>query len=303
MAAGGRLRRLRARHMPPGRRPDRGAWGRDPHTALVDLASGRLRRRRARRSPGRRSGVPATRRPAEPTPRMSSGWPGRPRATLQRMHLHARLRRPRRPRHAAGESKSLGGAGGEPRRGPLRQRGVLRRVRGGPMRIDPGRSGRLRRGRPPLRRGHSPRRALRSERGHVAGELATAPTVEGVSDVSFSAADSGSGVWEAVFSVDGQVRQTTQLDENGGHCRDVGQDNDGLPAFLYVQPCASSLSADVGLDTTKLANGTHHWSSTWWMRRGTRRPCSTGRSGCTTRRRRVRVVPLRARRAVPRRGR
>ena len=92
----------------------------------------------------------------------------------------------------------------------------------------------------------------------VGGALATAPTVEGVSDLYFRAADSGSGVWEAVFSVDGQVKQTTPLDENGGHCRDVGQDNDGLPAFLYVAPCASSLSAELGLDTTKLANGTHH---------------------------------------------
>jgi hypothetical protein len=31
-----------------------------------------------------------------------------------------------------------------------------------------------------------------------------------------------------------------------------------LPAFLYVQPCRSSVSADVGLDTTTLSNGTHH---------------------------------------------
>ena len=51
------------------------------------------------------------------------------------------------------------------------------------------------------------------------------------------------------------------LDENGGRCRDVGQTSDGLPAFLYVQPCLASVSADVGFDTTRLANGTHHLSS------------------------------------------
>jgi hypothetical protein len=65
-------------------------------------------------------------------------------------------------------------------------------------------------------------------------------------------------VYEAVFTVDGHVAQTTVLNENGGHCRTVGQSTDGLPDFLYVQPCLPSLSADVGLDTTKLADGTHH---------------------------------------------
>jgi hypothetical protein len=92
----------------------------------------------------------------------------------------------------------------------------------------------------------------------VTGELASAPAVAGTSDVAFSASDPGSGVYEAVFSVDGQVVQSTVIDEDGGRCRNVGQTSDGLPAFLYVQPCPSSVSADVGLDTTKLADGAHH---------------------------------------------
>ncbi len=93
---------------------------------------------------------------------------------------------------------------------------------------------------------------------NISGELATAPTVQGQSDVAFDATDAGSGVYEAVFSVDGQVVQRTVVDANGGRCRDVGQTSDGTPAFLYVQPCLASVSADVGLDTTKLANGSHH---------------------------------------------
>jgi hypothetical protein len=92
----------------------------------------------------------------------------------------------------------------------------------------------------------------------VAGELASAPAVAGTSDVAFSASDPGAGVYAALFSVDGQVVQSTVLDGNGGRCRNVGQTGDGLPAFLYVQPCLASLSADVGLDTTRLANGVHH---------------------------------------------
>ncbi|HYM54501.1 MAG TPA: hypothetical protein VES97_04005 [Solirubrobacteraceae bacterium] len=94
--------------------------------------------------------------------------------------------------------------------------------------------------------------------GDVSGELASAPTVSGTSDVAFGATDPGSGVYEAVFSVDGQVVQSTVLDDNGGRCRNVGQTAEGLAAFLYMQPCPLSVNADVGLDTTKVGNGVHH---------------------------------------------
>ena len=91
---------------------------------------------------------------------------------------------------------------------------------------------------------------------NVGGELATAASVRGTSDVTFSASDPGAGVYEATIAIDGQVVQTTPLDENGGRCKDVGEN--GEQAFLYVQPCEQAVSADVPLDTTKLANGSHH---------------------------------------------
>jgi hypothetical protein len=94
--------------------------------------------------------------------------------------------------------------------------------------------------------------------GDVGGELASAASVSGTSDLSFTASDPGSGVYEALFSVDGQVVQRTVLNEDGGRCRDVGQTSDGLPAFLYVQPCPSSASADVGFDSELVGNGAHH---------------------------------------------
>jgi hypothetical protein len=94
--------------------------------------------------------------------------------------------------------------------------------------------------------------------GAVAGELASAPAVAGTSDIAFTASDPGAGVYAVLFSVDGQIVQSTVLDGNGGRCRDVGEAGDGLPAFLYVQPCLASVSADVGLDTTRIANGAHH---------------------------------------------
>jgi hypothetical protein len=91
----------------------------------------------------------------------------------------------------------------------------------------------------------------------ASGELASAATLRGASDIAFDATDPGAGVWQAVFSVDGQVVQRSPVNENGGRCRDVGQTTDGLPAFLYVQPCAQSVSADIAFDTTRASNGVH----------------------------------------------
>jgi hypothetical protein len=92
----------------------------------------------------------------------------------------------------------------------------------------------------------------------VAGELASASSLQGTSDVTFTASDPGAGVYEAVVSVDGRVVETPVLSENGGRCRNVGQAADGKPAFLYLQACPSSYSADVALDTARLTDGTHH---------------------------------------------
>jgi hypothetical protein len=93
---------------------------------------------------------------------------------------------------------------------------------------------------------------------NVEGELATSSSLSGSADLAFHADDSGSGVYQAVFTVDGVEVGRTVLDENGGHCRNVGQSTDGLPAFLYLRPCSPSLNADLPFDTTTLADGSHH---------------------------------------------
>jgi hypothetical protein len=93
---------------------------------------------------------------------------------------------------------------------------------------------------------------------NVTGELATAPTIRGSSDVAFNASDPASGVYEAVFNVDGQVVQRAVVDANGGLCRDVGGTSDGRPAFLSAQPCKPSVSVDVPFDTTRVSDGAHH---------------------------------------------
>ncbi len=92
----------------------------------------------------------------------------------------------------------------------------------------------------------------------VAGGLAEDSSVQGTTDVAFHAADSGSGVYEALIQVDGHLVSHAVLNENGGRCRNVGGTTDGLPAFLYTQPCPAAVSADVPFDTTGLSNGVHH---------------------------------------------
>ena len=92
----------------------------------------------------------------------------------------------------------------------------------------------------------------------VSGGLAEDPTVSGTSDVAFHAADPGSGVYEAIVEVDGQVLAHEVINEDGGRCHNVGGTTDGLPAFLYTQPCPAEASADIPFDTTALANGEHH---------------------------------------------
>jgi hypothetical protein len=91
----------------------------------------------------------------------------------------------------------------------------------------------------------------------VTGELASAPVMRGASDIAFDASDPVSGVYQAVFSIDGQVVQRAVVDDNDGRCRDVGGTSDGRPAFLYAQPCRPSVSVDVPFDTTRVSDGSH----------------------------------------------
>ena len=90
------------------------------------------------------------------------------------------------------------------------------------------------------------------------GELASASTIAGSSDLTFTASDPGSGIFEVRFAVDGNVVQTTVPDEAGGSCRNVGQTTDGLPAFVHLQPCPASVSSDVAFDASGLLPGAHH---------------------------------------------
>lgn len=70
----------------------------------------------------------------------------------------------------------------------------------------------------------------------------------GVVSGSFSAKDTGSGVFQATIDVDGRAVATSTLDDNGGKCQ--------VP-FTARVPCKPQASGTASLDTTPLADGQH----------------------------------------------
>src|SRR5271154_3184337 len=84
---------------------------------------------------------------------------------------------------------------------------------------------------------------------NVGGSLAAGGTLSGVGDISFSATDTGSGLYQAVFLVDGHVVSQQLLNSASGPCRNVGGTSDGSNAFFEVEPCPLALSDDLSFDT------------------------------------------------------
>ena len=72
----------------------------------------------------------------------------------------------------------------------------------------------------------------------VGGTLTTGTELEGEQNLAITGTDTGSGIYQAILEVDGKATQSTTVDNNGGHCENVGQTTDGRPAFLYPVPCA-----------------------------------------------------------------
>jgi len=91
----------------------------------------------------------------------------------------------------------------------------------------------------------------------VGGSLAAGGTMSGVGDISFSASDTGSGLYEAVFSIDGHAVSHQLLNSASGPCRNVGGTSDESNAFFEVEPCPLALSDDLSFDTALAPEGSH----------------------------------------------
>jgi hypothetical protein len=91
----------------------------------------------------------------------------------------------------------------------------------------------------------------------VGGPLVSGTTLSGTQAVSFSAGDGQSGVYGGSLVVDGSTRVSQILDNNGRACESLGITIDGQRSFEHAQPCKSSLSASLTLNTSQLAAGQH----------------------------------------------
>ncbi|HST32001.1 MAG TPA: carboxypeptidase-like regulatory domain-containing protein [Solirubrobacteraceae bacterium] len=90
----------------------------------------------------------------------------------------------------------------------------------------------------------------------TAGSLTTATTLQGIADVSITADDLTSGVFQAVLQSNGRTVARQTIDANGGRCVPYGEAADGAEIFLYEQPCPFSVSnIDVSFDTALLPDG------------------------------------------------
>lgn len=93
---------------------------------------------------------------------------------------------------------------------------------------------------------------------NVRGRLTSATTHAGVEQLSFTAADSVSGIYRSILEVDGKVVRTAVISANDGRCADAGVDPATPYEFMYREPCPKSLQHDYALDTRTLTDGTHN---------------------------------------------
>jgi hypothetical protein len=92
----------------------------------------------------------------------------------------------------------------------------------------------------------------------VGGTLTTGTELEGVQTLAITGTDTGSGIYQAILEVDGRAVQSTTVDNNNGHCQNVGQTTDGRPAFLYVVPCKLEVNDQfVSFSLSGIPDGPH----------------------------------------------
>ncbi len=93
------------------------------------------------------------------------------------------------------------------------------------------------------------------------GSLTNATTLKGEADVYITANDPVSGVFQAILQADGKTVAKQLIDSNGGRCNPYGEKPDGSYIFLYVLPCAQSVSnTDVHFSTAQIPEGPHQLS-------------------------------------------
>jgi hypothetical protein len=97
------------------------------------------------------------------------------------------------------------------------------------------------------------------------GPIAAGDPLKGTTRLQFSAADVGSGVFQAEVTIGGvKVVPRRAIDANGGECKLLHGKGIGAHAFASPQPCKTSLDVDLPVNTTRVGNGPQLLSATIW---------------------------------------
>ncbi|HEX6743090.1 MAG TPA: hypothetical protein VF087_02730 [Solirubrobacteraceae bacterium] len=91
----------------------------------------------------------------------------------------------------------------------------------------------------------------------LGGDLIANPTWRGPMSLTFTARDTGSGVYRVIVDVDGQDALGAVVDANGGHCADADATDTDAHEFLWAAPCRLSVAAQMSIDTGTLPLGAH----------------------------------------------
>ena len=91
----------------------------------------------------------------------------------------------------------------------------------------------------------------------VAGDLIANPQWRGTMPLSFTATDTGSGVYRVIVDVDGHDALGAVVDANDGHCADADATNTDAHEFLWAAPCRTSVAPQMAIDTGGLPLGIH----------------------------------------------
>jgi hypothetical protein len=88
------------------------------------------------------------------------------------------------------------------------------------------------------------------------GPIAGSSPVSGTQNLTFQAADQGSGVYQTKVTLDGQTIYDATPDTNGGACVPLGS-YQGAMEFVSAQPCKRAESVSIPINTTAFADGAH----------------------------------------------
>ncbi|MGA2164757.1 MAG: hypothetical protein ABSH36_09840 [Solirubrobacteraceae bacterium] len=93
--------------------------------------------------------------------------------------------------------------------------------------------------------------------GSAIGGTLLSPNAEGTAELTLTATDPGGpGVYLVTVQIDGKTVYSGTPNNNSGKCVPVGSSGSAL-MFDYSQPCPTSESDDLPINTTSLANGQH----------------------------------------------